>query len=73
MIMTKQNILIVGFAVLFLMIGLYFAITNYGFLYHTHNIAASPVNYPKAKCLADGGKWISGWVGGYYSFVCVPG
>ena len=71
--MTKQNILIVCFAVLFLMIGLYFAITNYGFLYHTHNIATSPVNYPKAKCLADGGKWITGWVGGYYSFVCVPG
>lgn len=71
--MTHSLKVIVGLVVLFLVIGLYFAITNYEFLYHTHNVAASPVNYPKAKCLADGGKWITGWVGGYYSVVCVPG
>ena len=70
--MTKQNILIVGFVVVFLMIGLYFTITNYEFLYHYNNVVASPVNYPKAKCLADGGKWITGWIGGHYSFVCLP-
>jgi hypothetical protein len=79
--MIRQNILIVGFVVLFLMIGLYFAITNYEFLYHFNNVSASPVNYPKAnllfdpkaKCLADGGKWITGWIGGHYSFFCVSG
>lgn len=70
--MTKQNILIFVFTVLFLMIGLFFAIKNYEFLYHPSNIVASPVNYPKAKCLADGGKYITGWVGGHYSFVCIP-
>tara|TARA_R110000868_G_C10637604_1_gene743807 strand:- start:448 stop:663 length:216 start_codon:yes stop_codon:yes gene_type:complete len=71
--MTKQNILIVGFVIVFLMIGLYFTTRNYEFLYHTNNISASPVNYPKDKCLASGGKYITGWIGGYYSVVCIPG
>lgn len=29
-------------------------------------------NYEKTECLAEGGKWISGMMGGNYSYFCIP-
>ena len=29
-------------------------------------------NYEKTECLAEGGKWISGMLGGNYSYFCIP-
>ena len=30
------------------------------------------VNYEKTECLKEGGKWVSGMIGGEYSYFCVP-
>ncbi len=29
-------------------------------------------DYQKTKCLEDGGKWISGFVGGNWTYFCLP-
>jgi UDP-N-acetylglucosamine:LPS N-acetylglucosamine transferase len=69
---TKTIIIIVLFAFVFLLVGIYFANTNYGFLYHQSNITAHSVNPIREKCISEGGKYITGWIGGYPSFFCVP-
>jgi hypothetical protein len=57
-IMDKEEL-----AILFIVLGilLLFAILN-GFV----------VDYEKTECLKEGGKWVSGMIGGNYSYVCVP-
>ena len=69
---TKTIIIIALLVFVFLLIGIYFAITNYGFLHHQSNIAAPPVNYIKEKCISEGGKYITGSIGGYPSYFCIP-
>ncbi len=69
---TKTIIITVILVFVFLLIGIYFAITNYGFIYHQSNIVAHPVNYIKENCISEGGKYITGWIGGYPSYFCVP-
>ena len=69
---TKTIIIIALLVFVFLLIGIYFAITNYGLLYHQSNIAAPPVNYIKEKCISEGGKYITGLIGGYPSYFCIP-
>jgi hypothetical protein len=29
-------------------------------------------DYQKTKCLEDGGRWISGFVGGNWTYFCLP-
>jgi hypothetical protein len=69
---TKTIFIIVLFAFVFLLVGVYFVDTNYGFLFNQSNIAAHPVNPLREKCISEGGKYITGWIGGYPSFFCVP-
>jgi hypothetical protein len=33
---------------------------------------ALSIDHQKTKCLADGGKWVSGIVAGQYSAFCIP-
>ena len=33
---------------------------------------AFTTDYQKTKCLEDGGKWISGFVGGNWTYFCLP-
>jgi hypothetical protein len=35
-------------------------------------IYALSIDYEKTQCLASGGKWVSGMIGGDYSYFCVP-
>ena len=35
-------------------------------------LLALSYNYEKTECLAEGGKWISGMLGGNYSYFCIP-
>jgi len=50
-------------AILFIVLGilLLFGILN-GFF----------MDYEKTECLKEGGKWVSGMIGGDYSYFCVP-
>ena len=69
---VKTIIIVVSFAVVFLLVDIYFVSNNYGFLYHQSNIAADSVNYFREKCASDGGKYVTGWIGGYPSNFCIP-
>jgi hypothetical protein len=35
-------------------------------------LAAFTTDYQKTKCLEDGGRWISGFVGGNWTYLCLP-
>jgi hypothetical protein len=30
------------------------------------------IDYQKSKCLEEGGKWVSGMIGGEMSYFCMP-
>ena len=35
-------------------------------------ITAFTTDYQKTECLEDGGRWISGFVGGNWTYFCLP-
>jgi len=49
-------------AILFIVLGILILVILNGFV----------VNYEQTECLKEGGKWVSGMIGGNYSYFCVP-
>jgi len=35
-------------------------------------LTAFTTEYQKTKCLEDGGRWISGFIGGNWTYFCLP-
>jgi hypothetical protein len=69
---TKIIAITITLGVVLLAIGLYFTIANYQTLFHQETIIGHAINPIRENCIAGGGKYVTGSIGGYPSFFCIP-
>ena len=69
---TKIITITILLVLVLLAIGLYFTIANFQVLFHQENIVGHVVDPIRENCINGGGKYVTGWIGGYPSFFCVP-